>query len=174
MYAHYMYTYICTVSSVAQSCLTLCDLMDARPPCPSPTPGACSNSCLLSWWCHPTISSYVVPFTCLQSIPAWQSFQLSHFFTSGGQSIGVSASASLLPMNILDWFPLRWTGLISLKSKGLSKVFSNTTVQKYQFFSAQLSLWSQLSHPYMTTGKTKAFFCFSSFLSDLFKPLRVI
>ena len=130
---------ISSVSAVSNSLLPH-GLQHARLPCPSPTPGACSNSYPLNWWCHPTISSYVVPFTCLQSIPAWQSFQLSHFFTSGGQSIGVSASASLLPMNILDWFPLRWTGLISLKSKGLSKVFSNTTVQKHQFFGTQLSL----------------------------------
>jgi len=113
-------------------------LQHARLPCPSPSPGACSNSCPLSWWCHPTISSSVIPFSCLQSLPASGSFQMSRFFTSGGQSIGVSASASALPMNIQDWFPLRWTGLLSLQSKGLSRVFSNTTVQKHQFFGAQL------------------------------------
>ena len=118
-------------------------LQHARLPCPSPTPRACSNSCLSSQWCHPTISSSVVPFSsCFQSFLASQSFQMSQFFTSGGQSIGVSASVSVLPMNIQDWFPLGWTGLISLQSKGLSRVFSNTTVQKHQFFGAQLSLWS--------------------------------
>ena len=108
-------------------------------PCPSPSPRACSNSCPLSWWCHPTISSSVVP-SCLQSFPALGSFQMSQFFASGGQSIGVSASASVLPMNIQDWFSLGWTGLISLQSKGLSRVFSNTKVQKRRFFGAQLSL----------------------------------
>ena len=113
----------------------------ARPPCPSPTPGACSNSCPLSQWCHPTISSSVVPFSsCLQSFPASGSFLRSQFFASGGQDIGAYASASVLPMNIQVWFPLGLNGLISLLSKGLSRVFSNTTVQKHQFFSAQLSL----------------------------------
>ena len=97
--------------------------------CPSPTHGACSKSCPLSQWCHPTISSSVVPFSCIQSFPASGSFPMSQFFASGGQSIGVSASASVLPMNIQDWFPLGWTGWISLQSKGLSRVFSNTTVQ---------------------------------------------
>ena len=115
-------------------------LQHARPPCPSPTPGACSNSCPSSRWCHPTISSSVVPFCSgLRSFPASGSFPMSQF-SSGGQSIGVSATASVLPMNIQDWFPLRLTGWISLQSKGLSRVFSNTTVQKHQFFSAQLSL----------------------------------
>ena len=113
----------------------------SRPPCLSPTPRVCSNSCQSRWWCHPTISSSVVPFSsCLQSFPASVSFPVSQLFTSGGQSIGVSASASVLPMNILDWSPLGWTGWISLQSKGLSRVFSNTTVQKHQFFGAQLSL----------------------------------
>ena len=115
-------------------------LQHARLPCPSPTPGACSNSCPLSQWCHPSISSSVIPFFCLQSFPASGSFAMSQFFTSGGQSIGVSASASVLPMNIQDWFPLGWTGWISLQAKGFSRVFSSTTVQKHQFFSAQLSL----------------------------------
>ena len=116
-------------------------LQHARPPCPSPTLGAYSNSCPLSWWCHRTISSSVIPFSsCLQSCPASRSFQMSQFFTSGGQSIGVSASASVLPMNIQDWFPLGWTGCISLLSKGLSRVLANTTVLKHQFFSAHLSL----------------------------------
>ena len=108
-------------------------------PCPSPTPRAYSNSCPLRRWCHPIISSSVVPFSsCLQSFPAARSFQMSQFFASGGQRIGVSALASVFPMNIQDWFHLGWTGWISLLSKGLSRVFSNTTVQKHQFFSAQL------------------------------------
>ena len=111
-------------------------------PCPSPTSGACSNSYPSSQWCHPTISSSVICFSsCLHFfLPASGSFQMSQFFTSGGQSIGVSASASVIPMNSQDWFPLGLTGLISLQSKGLSRVFSNTTVQKHQFFDAQLSL----------------------------------
>ena len=118
-------------------------LQHARPPCPSPTPGACSNSCPSSWWCHPTISSSVVPFSShLQSFPVSESFPMSQFFASVGQSIGVSASASVLPINILGWFPLGWTDWISLQSKGRSRVFSNTTAQKHQFFSTQLSLWS--------------------------------
>ena len=103
-------------------------LQHTRLPCPSPTPRACSNSCPLSWWCHPTISSSVVSsFSCLQSFPASGSFPMSQFFTSGGQSIGASALASVLPMNIQDWFPLGVTGLISLQSRGLSSIFSNTT-----------------------------------------------
>ena len=110
-------------------------------PCPSPTPRGGSNSCPSSRWCHPAISSSVVPFSsCLQSFPASGSFPISQFFTSGDQSIGVSASTSVLPMNIQDWSPLGWTVWISLQSKGLSRVFSNTTVQKHQFFGAQLSL----------------------------------
>ena len=113
----------------------------SRPPCPSPTPGVHSNSCALSRWCHPTISSSVTPFSfCLQSFPASGFFQMSQFFTSGSQSTGVSALASVLPKNTQDWSPLGWTGWISLQSKGLSRVFSNTTVQKHQFFGAQLSL----------------------------------
>ena len=116
-------------------------LQHAGLPCPSPTPWACSNSCSSSLWCHPTISSSVVPFSpCPQSFPASGSFQISQFFTSGGQNIGASASASVLLKNIQDWFPLGWTGWISLQSKGLSRVFSNATVQKHQFFSTQLSL----------------------------------
>ena len=116
-------------------------LQHSKLPSPSPTPGVYSNSCLLSWWCHPTISPFVVPFSShLQSFPASGSFQMSQLFTSGDQNIGVSASTSVLPMNIQDWFPLGWTGWISLQSKGLSRVFSNTTVQKNQFFSTQLSL----------------------------------
>ena len=115
-------------------------LQHARLPCLSPTPGAYSNSCPWSWWWHPTISSSVIPFSCLQSFPASGSFPMSQFFTLGGKSIGVSASASVLSMNIQGWFPLGLTSLISLQSKGLSRVFSNTTVQKHQFFGAQLSL----------------------------------
>ena len=118
-------------------------LRHTRHPCPSPTPGVHSNSCQWSWWCHPTIPSSVIPFSsCLQFCPASRSFPVSQFFISGGQSIGVSVSASVLPMNIQDWFPLGLTGLISLQSKRLSRVFSNTIVQKHQFFGAQLSLWS--------------------------------
>ena len=114
-----------------------------RPPSSSPTPRVYPNSCPLCQWCHPTISSSVVPFTsCPQSFPASGSFPMSQLFASGGQSVGVSASASVLPVNIQDWFPLGWTGWISLQSKGLSRVFSNTTVQKCQFFGAQLTLIS--------------------------------
>ena len=113
----------------------------ARPPCPSPTLGVHPNPSPLSRWCHPTISSSVVPFSsCPQSFPASGSFQMSQSFASGGQSIGVSASTSVLPMNTQDWAPLEWTGWISLQSKRFSRVFSNTTVQKHQFFCAQLSL----------------------------------
>ena len=113
----------------------------ARPPCPSPTPRVHPNPCPLCHWCHPTISSSVVPFSsCPQSFPASGSFQMSQLSASGGQSIEVSASKSVPPMNTQDWFPLGWTDWISLQSKGLSRVFSNTTVQKHQFFSTQLSL----------------------------------
>ena len=118
-------------------------LKHARLSCPSPTPRACSNSCPSSQWWHPTISSSVTHFSsCLQSFPASGSFQMSQFFTSGGQSTGASALASVPQINIQDWFPLGLIGWISLQSKGLSRVFSNTTVQKHQFFGAQLSLWS--------------------------------
>ena len=118
-------------------------LQNSRLPCPSPTPRACSNSRASGRWCHPTISSSVIPFSsCLQSFPASGSFPMSQFFASGGQSTRVSVSASVLPMNIQDWFPLRLTSWISLHSKGLSRVFSNTTDQKRQSFSAQISLWS--------------------------------
>ena len=146
-------------SSVTQSCLTLCDSMDCS------TPGfpvhhqllqACSNSCPLNQWCHQTISSSVIPISsCHQSFPASGYFPMSQFFTSGGQSIGVSGSAPVFPMKIQDWFPLGLTDLISLPSKGLSRVFSNTTVQKHQFFSTQLSLWSS-SHIHTWYGKTIA------------------
>ena len=146
-------------SLVTQSYLTLCDphgLQHARLPCPSPTPRACSNSISIESVMHPTISSSVIPFSsCLQSFPASGSFPISQFFASGGHSIGPSSSATVLPMNIQDRFPLRLTGWISLQSKGLSRVFSNTTVQKHQIFGAQISLWSN-SNPYITTRKTIA------------------
>jgi len=152
-------------SSVAQLCLTLWDPMDRS------TPGlpvhhqlrVYPNPCPLSWWCHPTISSYVFPFSSwLQSFPASGSFQMSQLFISGGQRIGVSASTSVLPMNIQDWSPLGWTGWISLQSKGLSRVSFNTIAQK-QHHNSKASILQrstffivQLSHPYMTTGKTIA------------------
>ena len=137
----YCYLSVQFSHSVMSNSLWAHGLQHARPPCPSWTPGVYSNSCPLSRWCHPTISSSVIPFSsCLQSFPAPGSFPKSQFFISGGQSIGVSASASVLPMNVQDWFPLRWTSWVSLQSKGLWRVFSNTTVQKHQFFSAQLSL----------------------------------
>ena len=125
-------------------------LQHARPPCPSPTLRAYSNSCPLSQWCHPTISSSVVTFSfCLQSFPASGSFPVSQFFSLSGQSIGVSALASVLPMNIQGWFLLGLTGLISLQSKGLWRVFSNTTVQKHQFFGAQSSLSNYNVHTWL-------------------------
>ena len=118
----------------------------ARPPCPSPTPGVHPNPCPLSQWCHPTISSSVVPFSShLQSFPVSGSFQMSQFFSPGGQSIGVSASTSVLPMNTQVWSPLGWTDWISLKSKGLSRVFSNTTVQKHQFFTPEAELFTDIT-----------------------------
>ena len=143
-------------SSVMSDSLWRHGLQHARLPYPSPTPRAYSNSCPLSQWCIPTISDSAISlFSCLQSFPASGSFKISQFFTSDDQSIGVSASASVLSVNIQDWFPLWWTGWISLQSKGLSRVFSNTTVQKRQFFGAQLSSQSN-SYLYMTTGKTIA------------------
>ena len=134
-------SYSIQFSSVMSDSLWPHGLQHTRPPCSSPTPRVYPNSCPLSRWCHPAISSSAVPFSsCPQSFPASGSFPMSQFFPSGGQRIGVSASASVLPMNIQDWFTLGWTGGISLQSKGLSRVFSNTTFQKHQFFSAQLSL----------------------------------
>ena len=137
-----MTAYFC---SVTQSCLALCDPMDcmqhARLPCPSLSPGTCSNSCPLSHWWHLTILSSVPFSSCLQSFPASGSFPMRKFLTSGGQSTGASASASVPLINIQDWFPLGWTGLISLPSKGFSRVFSDTTIQKHQFFGALISLW---------------------------------
>ena len=131
-------------------------LQHTRLPCPSPSPRACLNSCPLSQGCHLTISSSVIPFSsCLQPFPASGSFQMSQFFASGGQNIGTSPS--VLPMNIQDWSPLQLTGWISLQSKGLSRVFSNTTVQKHQFFGTQLPLWSNSHiHTWLLEGKTIA------------------
>ena len=136
--------------SVISSCLWPNGMQHTRPPCPLLTPRACSNSCPSSWWCHPTFSSSVVPFSLhLQSFPASESFLLSQFFTSGGQIIGASAFVSVLPMNIQDWSPLGWTGVISLQ-QGTLKVFSNTTVQKHQFLSIQPSLQSNsYIHPWL-------------------------
>ena len=131
-------------SSVAQSCPTLRPHgpQHTRPSCPSPTPGVYPNLCPLSWWCHSTISSSVIPFSsCLQSFPASGSFQMSQLFTSGGQSVGVSASTSVLPMNTQDWSPLGWTGWNSLLSKRLSRVFSNTTVQNSIWFQILPIIW---------------------------------
>ena len=126
--------------SVVSDSLWPHELQHARPPCPLPTPRVYPNSCPLSWWSHPTISSSVAPFSsCPQSLPASGSFPMSQLFAWGGQSIGISASASVLPMNTQDWSPLEWTGWVSLQSKELSSVFSNTTVQRHQFFGAQLS-----------------------------------
>ena len=139
----FMFPNVCPVHfshSVMSDSLQPHRLQHTRLPCSSPIPGSYSNSCPLSWWCHPAISSSVVPFSSgPQSFPKSGSFPVSQFFTSGGQSIGVPASVSVLPMNIQDWFPLGWTGCISLKSKGFSRVFSNTAVQKHQFFGAQPS-----------------------------------
>ena len=119
------------------------ELQHTRPPCPSPTPGVHPNPCPLSQWCHPAISSSVVPFSsCPQFLPVSESFPMSQLFAWGDQSMGVSTSTSVLPKNTQDWSPLEWTGWISLRSKGLSRVFSNTTVQKHQFFGSQLSLQS--------------------------------
>ena len=126
--------------SVVSDSLQSHGLQHARPPCPSTTPGACSNLCPLSQWCHPTISSSVIPFSsCPQSFPASGSFPMSQLFTWDGRRIGVSASTSVFPMNTKDWSPLGWTGWISLQSKELSRVFFNTTGQKHQFFGTQLS-----------------------------------
>ena len=127
--------------SVVSASLWPHELQHARPPCPSPTPGVYSNPHPSSWWCHPAISSSVIPASsCPQSFPASGSFPMSQLFSLGGQSIGISASTSVLSMNTQDWSPLGWTGCISLQSKGLSRVFSNTTVQKHPFFMAQPSL----------------------------------
>ena len=141
---------VCSCSD-AKLCLTLCDPMDhkhARLSCPSPSPEVCSNSCPLSQWCHPNVSYSVTLFSsCLQSFSTSGSFPKSWFFTSGGQSVRASASASILPMNIQSWFPLRCTDLISLLSRELSRVFLRTTIQKHQYYGTQPSLWSN-SHIY--------------------------
>ena len=128
-------------------------LQHARPPCLTPTPGVYSNSCPLSQWCHPTISSSVIPFSCLQSFPASGSFQMSQFFASDGQSTGVSASVSVLLMNIQDWFSWGWTGWLSLLSKGLSRVFFNTTVQKHQFKAVYCRLLLQVTDSSLPVSK---------------------
>ena len=141
--------------SVVSDYLSPHGLQHGRLPCPSPTPGACSNSCPLSLWCHPNISFSVILFSHFQSFPASGSFPRSQSFTSSGQSIGASDLALVLPMIIQDWFHLGWNGWISYQSQGLSRVFSNTTVQKYWFFGTQLPLKSTLTS-YMTTGKTVA------------------
>ena len=141
----YIYTMEYSVQfsgSVVSDSLRPHGLQHARLPCPSPTPGACSNSCPSSQWCHPTISSSVIPFSCLQSFPASESLPMSQFFTSGGQSIAVSASATVLPMNIQGWFPIGFTSLISLLSKRPSRVFSSTTSWKHIFFYDSLYLSS--------------------------------
>ena len=141
IFSNLLYSSVQLSRSVVSDSLWPHELQHARPPCPSPTPGVHPNPCPLSWWYHSNISSSVIPFSsCPQSLPASGSFPVSQLFAWGGQSTGVSASASVLPMNPQHWSPLGWTGWISLQSKGLSRVFSNTTVQKHQFFSAQLSL----------------------------------
>ena len=147
-----MFSSVQSSRSVVSDSLWPHEPQHARPPCPSPTTGVHPNPCPLSRWCHPTISSSVVLFSSYpQSFPASGSFPMSQLCTSGGQRIGVSASASVLPMNTQDWSPLGWTGWISLLSKGLSKVFSNTTVQKHQFFSTQSSCF-----PCGSVGKESA------------------
>ena len=146
-------------SSETQSCLTLWwhGLQHTRIPCPSPTPRACSNLGPLSWWCQPTISSSVISFSsCLQTLPASGSFPMSQFFTSGGQSTGVLASASVLPVNIQDWFPLGWTGWISLQSKKTLKGLLQHHSSKASILQCSAFFIVQLSHPYMTTRKTVA------------------
>ena len=138
LFKYYVSQFSCSVMSDS---LQLHEPQHTRPPCPSPTPRVHPNSCPLNRWCHPTISSSVVPFSsCPQSFPTLGSFQMSQFFASGGQCIGASASTSVFPMITQDWPPLGWTGWISLQSKGLSRVFSSTTVQKHHFFCVQLSL----------------------------------
>ena len=143
--------------SVVSDSLRPHESLHTRPPCPSPTPGVHSDSHPLSQWCHPAISSSVVPFSsCSQSLPASGSFPMSQLFAWGGQSTGVSASASFLPKNTQDWSPSEWTGWISLQSKGLSRVFSNNHSSKAPILQRSAFFTVQLSHPYMTTGKTIA------------------
>ena len=149
--ALFWHWFACSVQfsrSVVSDSLRSHESQHARPPCPSPTPGVHSDTHPSSWWCHPAISSSVVPFSsCSQPLSASESFPMSQLFAWGGQSTGVSALASFLPKNMQDWSPLEWTGWIFLQFKGLSRVFSNTTVQKHQFFGAQLSSQSN-SHIY--------------------------
>ena len=146
-----------SVQSLSHVQLFVTPWTTARQASQSPTPGVYSNLCPSSWWCHPAISFSVVPFSFwLQSLPTSESFPMSQLFGSGGKNIGVSASTSVFPMNTQDWSPLGWTVWISLQSKGLSRVFSNTTVQKHQFFCASAFFIVQHSHPHMTTGKTIA------------------
>ena len=145
------------IHSVVSDSLRPHEPQHTRPPCPSPTHGVHSNSCPSSRWCHPTISSSVIPFSSYpQSFPASGSFQMSQLFTWGGQNIGVSASTSVLPINTQDWSPLGWTGWISLQSEGLSRVFSNTHSSKASILWCSAFFILQLSHPYMMTGKTIA------------------
>ena len=152
---HYMNIQFSWVQSVMSDSLRPHGLQHTRPPCPSPTPGVYSNSCPLSWWSHPTISSSIVPFSsCLQSFPASGSFQMSQFFTSGGQSIGVSASASVLPMNIQDWFPLGWT-VDLLAVQGTLKSLLQHHSSKASVLQHSAFFIVQLLHPYMTTRKTR-------------------
>ena len=135
--------------SFMSNCLWLHESQHSRPPCPLLTPRDHSNSCPSSWWCHPAISSWVIPFSsCLQSLLASESFPMSQLSTWGGQSTGVLALASFLPKNTQDWSPLEWTGWISLQTKGLPRVFSNNTVQKNQFFGTRLCLWSNSINDY--------------------------
>ena len=157
VYSRYLFQSVHFSHSVMSDTLWPHEPQHARPPRPSPTPRVQPNPCPLSRWCHPTISSSVVPFSSyLQSFAASGSFQMSQLSASGGQRIGVSTSTSVLPMTTQDWSPLGWTGWTSLQSKGLSRVFSSTTVQKHQFFGHSAFFRVQLSHPYMTTGKTMA------------------
>ena len=140
MYIHAELFSLCGCRSVTKSCPALCN---PRPPCPSLSPKVCSDSYPLSWWCHPTISFSVAPFSSsLHSFPASGSIPMGCLFASSGQSTGVSTSALIFPMNIQGWFPLGWTGWISLQSKGLSRIFSSATIQKHQFFGTQPYLWS--------------------------------
>ena len=156
---HSLFSSVQFSHSVVSNSLQPHESQHARPPCPSPTPRVHANSCPLSPWCHPAISSSVIPFSsCPQSLPASESFPMSQLFTWGDQSTGVSALASVLPKNTQDWSPLEWTGWVSLQSKGLSRVFSNTTVQKHQFFGAQLSSQSNSHiHTWPLELKTRFF-----------------